>query len=86
MRDIFSKLNRSIFQKSLKYIKLVIPKVFFLLILSTTKLPDQFSDFPPSPSPAKAFLNFLTPTSPQAGGACHDKALCTLTRKMFDFQ
>ena len=32
-KDILSELNRCIFQKSLKYIKLVIPKVLFILVL-----------------------------------------------------
>ena len=33
-KDIFSELNRCIFQISLKYIKLVIPKILFILVLS----------------------------------------------------
>ena len=32
-KDIFSELNRCIFQISLKYIKLVIPKILFILVL-----------------------------------------------------
>ena len=32
-KDIFSELNRCIFQISLKYIKLVIPKILFILTL-----------------------------------------------------
>ena len=32
-KDIFSELNRCIFQISLKYIKLAIPKILFILVL-----------------------------------------------------
>ena len=32
-KDIFSELNRCIFQISLKYIKLVIPEILFILVL-----------------------------------------------------
>ena len=32
-KDILSELNRCIFQVSLKYIKLVIPKILFILVL-----------------------------------------------------
>ena len=32
-KDIFSELHRRIFQISLKYIKLVIPKILFVLVL-----------------------------------------------------
>ena len=32
-KDIFTELNRYIFQISLKYIKLVIPKILFILVL-----------------------------------------------------
>ena len=32
-KDILSELNRCIFQISLKYIKLVIPKILFVLVL-----------------------------------------------------
>ena len=32
-KDILSELNRCIFQISLKYIKLVIPKILFILVL-----------------------------------------------------
>ena len=34
-KDIFSELNRCIFQISLKHIKLVIPKILFILVLCT---------------------------------------------------
>ena len=34
-KDILSELNRYIFQISLMYIKLVIPKILFILVLSS---------------------------------------------------
>ena len=73
-KDIFSELNRCIFQISLKYIKLVIPKILFMLVLCSfnfyfkimwplplTKLPPPNNITPP---PKKKFLS-LPPPSPQ---------------------
>ena len=40
-KDILSELNRCIFQISLKYIKLVIPKIVFILVLCNLPLPTQ---------------------------------------------
>ena len=61
-KDILLELNRCIFQISLKYIKLVIPKILFILVLCSSNfyfkitcppLPHQNKDFwPPS---AKTF-------------------------------
>ena len=75
-------LNRCIFQIPLKYIKLVIPKILFILVLCSfdfyfkiTRLPlpnkvnpppHQKKNFCPPP-PAETFLKFLTLPSPQAG-------------------
>ena len=78
-KDILSELNRCIFQIPLKYIKLVIPKMLFILVLwvliFTSKLRDlpqqynppskiKISDLPPLPQ-AKTFLKF-----PKLEGEC----------------
>ena len=52
-KDILSELNRCIFQVSLKYIKLVIPKILFILVLCSfnfyfKKLRDPTTKSPPS--------------------------------------
>ena len=73
-KDILSELNRCIFQIILKYIKLVIPKILFILILCSfnfyfkitwpplpTKLPPPTKIEIPDPSRAKTFLKFLPP-------------------------
>ena len=83
-KDILAELYRCIFQISLKYIKLVIPKILFIslywyyaVLIFTSKLCDP----PPPPknvfwptSIAKTFLKFLNPTpSSRRGrgrGAC----------------
>ena len=85
-KDIFSELNnRCIFQISLKYIKLAIPKILFILILSSFNFYFKITwPAPPPPPPtkiktsdppAKTFLTFFPP--PQAGGvgwgACPEK-------------
>ena len=70
-KDIFSELNRCIFQISLKYIKLVIPKILFILALwnfnfylkitllpPSTKLPHPHH---PKISPLPPKQKFLTP-------------------------
>ena len=65
-------INRCICQMSLKYIKLVIPKILFILVLYIFNFNLKLSDtpqqnYPPPPLPqAKTFLNFLT--APQDGG------------------
>ena len=79
-KDILSELNRCIFQIPLKYIKLVIPKMLFILVLwvliFTSKLRDlpqqynppskiKISDLPPLPQ-AKTFSEIS-----QAGGRVH---------------
>ena len=77
-KDIFSELKRCIFQVSLKYIKLVIPKILLILLLISFNfcfkimwpppLPfHQNKNFQCPPPPAKTFLKCLTPL-PQAGG------------------
>ena len=83
-KDIFSELNRCIFQMSLKYIKLVIPKMLFILALCSfnfyfkirrpppppTNQKKNLSP-PPPPPQAKTFLKFLqifTPSPSQARG------------------
>ena len=74
---IFSEINRSIFQISLTYIKLVIPKILFILVLCSFNFYFK-TTWSPSPSPtkikiseppqAKTFLKFLTPLPPKLEG------------------
>ena len=45
-KDTFSELNRYIFQISLKYIKLVIPKILFTLVLCSFNFPSKLCDLP----------------------------------------
>ena len=45
-KDILSELNRCIFQISLKYIKLVIPKILFILVLCSFNFYFKISDLP----------------------------------------
>ena len=55
-KDIFSELNRCIFQISLKYIKLVIPKILFMLVLCSFNFyfkimwPLPLTKLPPPPT------------------------------------
>ena len=70
-KDIFSQLNRCIFQICLEYIKLVIPKILFILVLSTFNF--YLCDPPPTKikipdPPAKTFLEFLPPSPPPQDG------------------
>ena len=78
-KDIFSELNnRCIFQISLKYIKLAIPKILFILILSSFNFYFKITwPAPPPPPPtkiktsdppAKTFLTFLPPPPSWRGG------------------
>ena len=73
---IFSELNRCIFQISLKYIKLVILKILFVLVLCSFNFYFKITD-PPHQNkiiwpPQQTFLKFLTPLphSKLEGGAC----------------
>ena len=52
-KDIFSELNRCIFQISLKYIKLVVPKILFILVLSSFNFYFKIMWPPPSPPTPK---------------------------------
>ena len=82
-KDILSELDRCIFQKSLKYIKSVIPKILFILVLSSFNFylkimwPLQ-QNYPPhthqnknswSPSQQRLLWNFypLPPSSSRSG-------------------
>ena len=47
-KDILSELNRCIFQISLKYIKLVIPKILFILVLCSFNFYFKIT-WPPTP-------------------------------------
>ena len=47
-KDIFSELNRCIFQISLKYIKLVIPKILFIMVLCSFNIYFKIT-WPPAP-------------------------------------
>ena len=95
-KDILSELNRCTFQISLKYIKLVIPKILFILVLcslnfyfkimwlppppSLTKI--KISD--PLPSPVKTFLKFLPPHPSQAGGGGSACPECILQKTIIE--
>ena len=74
-------VNRWIFQIPLKYIKLVIPKILFMLVLCSFNFYFKITwpspthhhhhqnwNFWPPPPPARFFLKFLP--LPQAGGGC----------------
>ena len=50
-KDILSELNRCIFQISLKYIKLVIPKILFILVLCSFDFYSKLCDAPTHPYP-----------------------------------
>ena len=81
-KDILSELDRCIFQKSLKYIKSVIPKILFILVLSSFNFylkimwPLQQNYPPPTPTkikipdppPSKDFYGIFTLSPPQARG------------------
>ena len=82
-KDTLSELDRCIFQKSLKYIKSVIPKILFILVLSSFNFylkimwPLQQNYPPPthqnknswSPSQQRLLWNFypLPPSSSRSG-------------------
>ena len=77
-KDILSELNRCIFQISLKYIKLVIPKILFILVLCSfdfyfkiTRLPLPNKVNPPPhqkknfcPPPSRDFSEIFNPPFP----------------------
>ena len=82
-KDIFTELNRCIFQISLKYIKLRIPKTLFILVLSSfnfylkiiwTFPPPpihpkiKVSDPPPPPALSKDFSEIFNPHPPSWKG------------------
>ena len=56
-KDIFSELNRCIFQISLKYIKLVIPKILFILVLCRFGFYFKVTWPPPPLAPTKLPLS-----------------------------
>ena len=61
-KDILSELNRCIFQISLKYIKLVIPKILFILVLCSFNFYFKTTwPLPPNkiPPPSHQNKNFL---------------------------
>ena len=64
-KDNFSELNRCIFQISLKYIKLVIPKILFILVLCSFNFYFKISDLPQQ----RLFWNFQPPSKLE-GGTC----------------
>ena len=49
-RDILSEFNRYIFQISLNYIKLVLPKILFILVLCSFNFYSKITWPPPSPN------------------------------------
>ena len=84
---ILSELNRCIFQISLKYSKLVIPKILVILVLCSFNFHFKITRPPPTPPPTKSkfltphqrlFLNFYPPPPLQTGGgaACPALTLC----------
>ena len=66
-----SELNRCIFQISVKYIKLVIPKILFILVLFNFNFYFKIM-WPPTPSHQRLFWNVLPPPLPfkLEGGRC----------------
>ena len=69
--DILLLFNRCIFQISIKYIKLVIPKILFILVLYSFNFYFKITWPPPPPPPQQNYprplppkLTFLTPPSP----------------------
>ena len=83
-KHIFSELNRCIFQISLKYIKLVIPKILFILVLCNFNFYFKLRD-PPSPPPTQKnkflTLKFLIPPKLEKYGI--NKAWQTLFGQTF---
>ena len=67
-KDILSELNRCIFQISLKYIKLVIPKILFILVLCSFNFYFKITWNPRPLPPEQNFWPSAPP--PQAGGVC----------------
>ena len=70
-KDILAELNRCIFQISVKYIKLVIPKILFILVLFNFNFYFKIM-WPPTPSHQRLFWNVLPPPLPfkLEGGRC----------------
>ena len=72
-KDILSELNGYIFQTSLKYIKLVIPKILFILVLSSFNFYFKILWSPTkikiSDSPSNNFSEIFNP-HPWAGRGC----------------
>ena len=81
-KGIFSELNKCIFQISLKYIKLDIPEILFILVLCNFDFyfkitwpppPQQITPFPHPPnnefrtSPSKDFSKIFNTSLPRAG-------------------
>ena len=60
-KEIVSELNRCIFQISLKYIKLVTPKILFIMVLCSFNI--YFKISPPPPSPQQ---NYPSPPLPRS--------------------
>ena len=84
-KDILSELNRCNFQIYLKYIKLVIPKILFKLVLCSFNIyfkitcPPQ-QNYPPtkikiSDPPSKDFSEIFNPKKLEGGGACHERVI-----------
>ena len=78
-----SELNRCIFQISVKYIKLVIPKILFILVLCSFNFYFKITWPPPPthqnknfwPPPSKDFSEIFNLPLPQAGGGWQCKSL-----------
>ena len=63
----YQNLTDTFFQISLKCIKLVIPKILFILVLCSFNFYFKITG-PPVPPPAKTFLKFLPSKAPSWGG------------------
>ena len=69
-KNILSELNRCIFQMPLKYFKLVISKILFIMVLCSFTFYFKITlppfPLPPPPPPPKKKLKFLPPPPPPA--------------------
>ena len=63
----YQNLTDTFFQISLKCIKLVIPKILFILVLCSFNFYFKITGTP-VPPPAKTFLKFLPSKAPSWGG------------------
>ena len=77
-KDILLELNRCIFQISLKYIKLVIPKILFILVFSNFKF--LLQNYVTAPKKITLPQSREPTTPPPAGGVVHALGIPTHLR------